>query len=399
VAPPLFRPFASVIFALAAVEFASAPSALAQQGAFQTTAPYVALMDADTQSILLEKGADTAVTPASTSKIMTAELVFREIAEGRLKLDDQFPVSEYAWRTGGAPSRGSSMFAALNSRIRVEDLIRGLVIDSGNDAAIILAEGIAGSEGAFAQRMTRRAAELGLPHLSFVNAWGKDHPAEKVTSREMAMLADHVIRTYPDLYRYFGEREFTWSKIKQQNRNPLLAMNLGVDGLKTGNIDAASGYGIVASAIQNGQRLILAMYGMRTARDRAEEASKILQWGFRSFESRSIFSAGETVGDARLYGGATMDAPLVTRRDVRILVPRGASEKLSARIVYDGPIPAPVEAGKELARLKIYRGTTLAVDLPLVAGESVGTGSLPRRALDATLELGQNLFRTYVLKR
>ena len=374
--------------------------ALAQQAqTFTTTAPSAVLMDADTGSVLFEKSADNPMTPASTAKVMTAELVFRELKEGRLKLDDEFSVSENAWRTGGAPSRGSSMFAALNSRIRIEDLIRGLVIDSGNDAAIVLAEGVAGTEFAFAERMTTRAAELGLPHLTFRNPWGKDDPGQRVTAREMAFLANHIIKTYPEYYRYFGEREFTWSKIRQQNRNPLLTMDLGADGLKTGNIDEASGYGLIGSAVQNGQRLILALYGSRNAKDRADEARKILQWGFHSFEIRALLKAGDTVGSARLYGGTQLEVPLVTPKEVRILVPRGLTERLTARVVYMGPVPAPVQAGNEIARLRIYRGTVLALDTPLVAADSVAQGSLSRRALDAGLELGQSLFRKYVLKQ
>ena len=270
---------------------------------------------------------------------------------------------------------------------------------SGHDAAIVLAEGIAGTEAAFAQRMNTRASELGLTHLTFRNAWGKDDPGQKVTARDMAALADHVIRTYPDLYRYFSEKEFTWSKIKQQNRNPLLAMDLGADGLKTGDIDDVSGYSIVGSAIENNQRLIIALYGMRTAKDRAEEARKMLQWGFRSFEPKAIFAAGDTVGSARLYGGASLTVPLVAPRDVRILVPRGNSEHLTAKVVYDGPVPAPVKEGAEIARLKVYRGQTLAVDLPLNAGEDAPQGPIYRRAFDAALELGQSLIQKYVFKR
>ena len=256
----------------------------------QTSAPHAILINSATQSVLFEKDADTLVVPASTAKIMTAEIVFHEITLGHLKLDDQFPVSETAWRYGGAPSRGSSMFAALNSSIRVEDLIRGLVIVSGNDAAIALAEGIAGSEGAFATLMTKRARELGLEHSTFTNAWGRGDPEQKVSPKEMTALANHVILTYPDLYKYFGEKDFTWNKIKQANRNPLLTMDLGADGLKTGNIDE-SGYGLVGSAVQNGQRLILALYGCRTAKERVEEARKIFLWGFRSFELENDFSS------------------------------------------------------------------------------------------------------------
>jgi D-alanyl-D-alanine carboxypeptidase (penicillin-binding protein 5/6) len=368
------------------------------QAPFQTTAPNAFLIDAETGSVLFEKNADALVTPASTVKIMTAELVFRELKAGRLKLDDEFTVSENAWRTGGAMARGSSMFAALNSRVRIEDLIRGLVVVSGNDAAIILAEGIAGTEQAFADRMTKRAAELGLPHLTVRNAWGKDDPGQKVAARDMALLAAHIIRTYPEYYSYFAEREFVWNKIRQQNRNPLLGMGLGADGLKTGNIDEASGYGLVGSAVQNDQRLILAIYGLRNAKDRSEEARKLIQWGFRSFETKAILTAGENVGSARLYGGEQMSVPLVSPGPVRVLVPRGATERLTAKIVYQGPVMAPVKEGVELARLKVYRGTTLALDTALVAGETVQTGPIHRRAFDAGLELGQSLVRTYVLK-
>lgn len=363
------------------------------QALFQTIAPYAILMDAESQSVLFEKGADQAVTPASTVKIMTAELIFRELKEGRLRLEDEFVVSENAWRTGGSPSRGSTMFAGLNTRIKIEDLLRGLLIVSGNDAAIVLAEGIAGTDAAFAQRMNARARELGLASLNFRNSWGKDDPAQKVTARDMARLADHIIRTYPQYYRFFSEKEITWSRVKQQNRNPLLAMDIGADGLKTGNIDEASGYGLVGSAVQNGQRLILAIYGLRNAKDRGDESRKLLQWGFRSFEPRAVFNAGETVGAARLYGGAQMEVPLVTARPVRLLVPRGSSERLTGRIVYDGPIPTPVKAGQGLARLKIFRGATLALDAPLEAGESVELGPIHRRAFDAALELGGGLIR------
>ena len=369
------------------------------QAPFQTSAPQALLMDAETGSILFEKNPDAPATPASTVKILTAELVFREVKEGHLKLDDEFTVSENAWRTGGAMAKGSSMFASLNSKVRVEDLIRGITIVSGNDAAIVLAEGIAGSEEAFADRMTKRAAELGLPHLTFRNPWGKDHPSQKVTAREMTLLAAHIIKTYPEFYRYFSEREFTWNKIKQQNRNPLLGMDLGADGLKTGNIDEVSGYGLVGSGVLNGQRLILSIYGLRNAKERSEEARKIMQWGYRSFESRALLAAGDNVGSARVYGGEQMNVALVASGPVRVLMPRGASERLTAKIVYQGPVMAPVQEGAEVARLRVYRGSVLALDAPLMAGDTVAQGPLHRRAFDASLELGQSLFRKYVLKQ
>jgi serine-type D-Ala-D-Ala carboxypeptidase (penicillin-binding protein 5/6) len=379
--------------------FASAFSpAFAQQG-FQTSAPHAILIDAATGTVLFEKDADALVTPASTTKIMTAEIVFHELSLGHLHLDDQFVVSETAWREGGAPARGSAMYAAVNSSVRIEDLIRGLVIVSGNDAAIAFAEGIAGSEGAFATQMTKRARELGLEHLTFTNAWGRGDPEQKVTAREMATLANHVIQTYPDYYKYFAEKEFAWNKIKQPSRNDLLTKDLGVDGLKTGYIDQASGYGIVASAVQNGQRLILALYGCRTLKERTEEARKILLWGFRSFESRSIFQAGEAIGGAKVYGGASSEVPLIADGEVRILAPRNSSEKFTGRIVYTGPLIAPVEAGKEVARLRIFRGTEQVLDLPLKTTTAVEQGSLPRRAMDAGLEYATVLFRKYVLKK
>jgi len=374
----------------------SAPAFSAE--VLQTSAPSVILIDADTKTVLFEKSADEPQTPASTAKIMTAELIFKALKEGQLSLQDKYKISENAWRTGGAPSRGSSMFAALNSEIAIEDLLRGLVIDSANDAAIALAEGFAGSEGAFATLMTRRATELGLPHLIFTNAWGRGDPEQKVTARDMALLADHVIRTYPDYYKYFGEREFLWNKIKQPNRNPLLTMNIGADGLKTGNIDT-SGFGLVGSAVQNGQRLILALYGAKNAKERSDEARKILLWGFRSFEPKVIFSKGEIIGSAKVFGGTTGSVPLAAEDEVRLLLPRDASEKLSAKIVYQGPLVAPIEAGKEVARLKVSRGNSVIFDLPLKTAENVEVGTLTSRAMDAGWEYATILFRRYVQKK
>ncbi|QGM44854.1 D-alanyl-D-alanine carboxypeptidase [Methylocystis heyeri] len=373
--------FLSIVLAL--VTFS--PGHVRAQG-FQTSFPNAILVDANSGAVLFEKGADDQVTPASTVKIMTAELVFQELASGRLKLDDEFTVSEHAWRDGGVKSGGSSMFLQVNSRARIEDLIRGLVIDSGNDAAITLAEGVAGAEEAFVMRMNRRASELGLTKSSFGNPWGQAGPDQKVTPRDMVRLAGFVIKTYPDYYRYFGEKEFTWNKIKQPNRNPLLNMSIGADGLKTGNIDEKSGFGIVASAAEEGRRLILAAYGARTAKDRAEEARKLLQWGFRNFEEKSLFKAGETIGTAQVYGGAKSSVPLTATRDLTALLQRGGTEKLSGRIIYEGPLVAPVEAGAKVGRIEIKRGPLVVLDQPLVAAESVEEGSLSRRAFDAAYE-------------
>jgi len=379
------------------VHVAAHAAATAAPAGLQTSVPHVILIDADSLTVLFEKNADDLDTPASTTKIMTAELVFEALAEGKIKLTDQYQVSETAWRQGGAPARGTTMFAALHSRIDVEDLIRGLVIVSGNDSAIILAEGLAGSEGAFATRMTDRARQLGLNHLTFTNSWGRDDPDQKVSARDMALLAAHLIKTYPQYYRYFGEKDFTWNKIKQPNRDPLMNMDIGADGLKTGNI-GDSGYCIVASAIQNGQRLILALYGAKTAKERTDEAARILQWGFRTFEPKMLFDKGEVVGNATVFGGDKGSVPLVTAAPVKVLIPRELTDRITARIVYTGPLVAPVEPGKQVAELQVYRGGAQIFTAPLLTAGNVGKGSLTSRAMDASLTYIGDLVRTYVLK-
>lgn len=379
----LLKSIAAALLVCAGLLAAGAGQARAQ--AFQTSVPHAILIDAGTNTVLFDKAADDYVTPASTVKILTAEMIFHELTEGRLKLDDEFTVSEHAWRSGGAPAGGSAMFLQVNSRARVEDLIRGLVIDSGNDAAIVLAEGVAGSEEAFVTRMNKRGAELGLTKSRFGNPWGQASPDQKVTPREMARLAAHLIKTYPDFYRYFGEKEFTWNKIRQQNRNPLLTMSIGADGLKTGNIDE-SGFGLVGSAIQEGRRLIVAVYGAHTAKDRAEEARKLLQWGFRNFEEKALFKAGEKIGTAQVYGGDKGSVELAAKEDVKVLLPRGGGEKLTGKIIYEGPVLAPIEAGTPIGRLEVKRGAAVVLELPLQAAETVEQGALARRAFDAAYE-------------
>lgn len=289
------------------------------------------------------------------------------------------------------------MFAKVHSAIAVDDLLRGLIVDSANDAAITLAEGIAGSEDAFAARLNERARELGLTHLNFTNAWGNADPGETVSPRDMALLASHIIATYPEEYKIYGQRDFLWNKIKQPNRNPLLAMDIGADGLKTGNIDE-SGYAIIGSAVQNNQRLIVALYGAKSAAERNEETRKILQWGFRTFENRKIFAAGDIVGSAQVYGGAAGAVPLAAPADVVVLVPRDGGERLTAKISYTGPLMAPVPAGKTLAQLQLFRGDKAVLSVPLRTAAAVPVGSLSRRAFDAGLEFVGGLFRKYVLR-
>ncbi|GJD45378.1 D-alanyl-D-alanine carboxypeptidase DacC [Methylobacterium cerastii] len=377
------------VFLLAAACALAAP---ARAQVFQTAAPHAILVDADSGSVLFEKAADEPFAPASMAKLMTTDIVFDALKSGRLSTDTEFTVTEDAWRRGGAGGGGSSMFAQVNSRIKMQDLLRGLVVQSGNDAAITIAENMAGSEEAFAGIMNQRAKEIGLTRSTFRNATGYSAPDQRVTARDMAKLAAHIIDTYPDLYKIFSEREFTWNKIKQQNRNPLLALDIGADGLKTGYLEE-SGYALTGSAVQNGQRLIMVISGLKTARDRAAEARKLMEWGFRAFEPRQVFTPGETVAEASVFGGASGSVPLVAKKPVRVLLPRGSSDRVTARAVYQGPLVAPVTEGREVGRLRIMRGDAVALDQPLYAGASVEAGTLQQRAMDAALEFSTGIVR------
>jgi D-alanyl-D-alanine carboxypeptidase (penicillin-binding protein 5/6) len=368
----------------------SAPAATAQS--FQSAAPYAVLMDAASGTILYEKAADELMAPASIAKIATALVAFEEIAQGRMTLDTEISISENAWRKGGGVSGGSTMFAQLNSRVKLSDILQGIIVQSGNDASIALAEAVAGHEANFARLMTERVRALGLTKSVFRNSTGMGDPQQKVTAREMARLSDHIIGTYPDLYKMFGQREFTWNKIRQQNRNPLLGMEIGADGLKTGNIDE-SGYGLVGSAVQNGQRLIVVVNGLKNARDRAQESRKLLEWGFRAFEPRRIFGEGEIVGEASVFGGEKGRVSLRARGPVSLLLPRGSGDRVSARIVYRGPLTAPVQEGAEIGRLLVTRGDVKTLDIPLYAAEAVAPGTLQQRALDALLEVSTGWIR------
>jgi D-alanyl-D-alanine carboxypeptidase (penicillin-binding protein 5/6) len=387
-----------VALALSGIAFASGNAQTPPKkddAGFQTSAPYAILIDADSGTVLFEKNADKPNPPASMSKLMTTEVVLHAIEQGKLKYEDEMTISENAWRKGGAPSGGSAMFAALNSRVSVRDLLHGVMIQSGNDASIALAEGIAGSELAFAEMMNKRAREIGLTQARFTNATGIHDPDHNMTVRELAKLAQHIIRTYPEAYKIYAEREFTWNRVRQQNRNPLLAMGIGADGLKTGFTKEA-GYGLTASAVNNGLRLIVVGNGFKTMKERADEMRKLLEWGFRAFESRPLFAAGETVGEAKTYGGEKGRVTLVSPVAVRLLVPRAMSEKLSAKVVYSGPVMAPVEKGRPVGTLKVSRGENVVLEVPLQAGEDVGRGSLHQRAFDAMGEMVINVFRAGV---
>jgi D-alanyl-D-alanine carboxypeptidase (penicillin-binding protein 5/6) len=386
------RILAAVGFVWSSFVLASAWPEEARAQGFQTIAPTAILMDAGSHAVLFEKNADELTAPASMAKTMTAEVVFNEIKNGRLNFDSEFTISENAWRKGGAGSGGSSMFARVNTPIRLEDLLRGLIVQSGNDAAIAIAEGVAGTEENFARMMNERAKQIGLTKSTFRNATGYGHPEQKTTVRDLAKLALYIIETYPDLYKMFGEREFTWNKIRQQNRNPLLFLDIGADGLKTGNIDE-SGFGLIGSAVQNEQRLIVVVNGLKTAKDRAAESRKLLDWGFRAFETQQLFAEGQVVGEAQVFGGTIRSLPLVSRKPVRVLVPRGEGERVTARIIYTGPLKAPIPKGTEVARLQVNRGDMQALELPLYANEDVQQGTLSQRALDGLLEFSTGWVR------
>jgi D-alanyl-D-alanine carboxypeptidase (penicillin-binding protein 5/6) len=356
------------------------------QALFETKAKQAFMIDAETGTVLYAKDADTPFPPASLAKLMTMAVVFDAARSGRISPDTEFTVSEHAWRTGGAPSRTSTMFAALNSSIRVEDLIQGVVVQAANDGCIILAEGIAGSEENFVKLMNERAAELGLKRSVFRNSTGLPAEGQAVTARELVALAAHLWREYPEFYRYYSQADFTWNKIFQRNRNPLLALNVGADGLATGYTEA-SGYAIAGSAERNGRRVFVAMSGMDSDRQRAEEARRLIEWGMRAFDRMEIFAAGEVVGEAKTYGGQKSGVALRAAGPVAIFVPVANRDRLVARIVYQGPLVAPVEEGTPVGALKVWIGDTMSQETPLYAAESVGQGPLHRRALDAVEEL------------
>jgi D-alanyl-D-alanine carboxypeptidase (penicillin-binding protein 5/6) len=285
------------------------------------------------------------------------------------------------------------MYAAIHSRIKIEDLLHGVMIQSGNDSCIILAEGIAGNEAQFVRMMNDRAQELGLTKSYFTNSTGLPDPGMRVTARELAQLARHIIRTYPEYYKWYADREFTWNKIRQFNRNPLLAMNIGADGLKTGFTNEA-GYNLVGSAVQNGVRLIVVVTGLKTAKDRAEEAKKLLEWGFKGFDFRLLFEQGETVAEAKVFGGAQGRVPVAAEGPIKLMLPKGSTERVSAKMIYTGPVRAPVREGDAIGQLVVWRGDARVLEVPLKATEAIAVGSTSQRAFDAAAELVIKLFRT-----
>jgi D-alanyl-D-alanine carboxypeptidase (penicillin-binding protein 5/6) len=373
-----------LLLTVAGIFYLLVTSVLSQD--FTTKAKQAYLIDARTGTVLFAKNENDLIPPASLAKIMTMEVVFDALSRGEITLDTEYETSEHAWRTGGAPSRTSTMFAKLGSNIRVEDLIRGAIVQSGNDSCIILAEGMEGSEEAFAARMTARARKLGLSRSTFANPTGLPDPDATVTMRELVTLAQHITETYPEYYPIFSEPDFTWNKIRQTNRAPLIGASMGVDGLKTGYTEA-SGYAIVSSVMVNGQRLFLAMSGLKDKKQRVDETRRILQWGLNNFQPKLVFKNGEIVGQAAVYGDNGPGVELVTGDDVDILLKVGNTERLKARIAYNWPLRAPVKKGDKVGEIRIWVGETLSRTAPVYASKSVEKGSLHRQAWDAFKEM------------
>ncbi len=356
----------STLFAAVLFVFVSAPAA----HAIDIAAREFILVDFQTGTVLDSQNSEEAMPPSSMSKLMTAYMVFEAIHSGALSLDDEFMVSENAWSKGGAASGGSTMFLEPNSRVRVEDLLRGIIIQSGNDACIVVAENMSGSEEGFAQEMTDRAKELGMTGSNFTNATGLPDPDHYMTAVDLALLARRIITDFPEYYSLYAETEFSYNDIKQFNRNPLLYRPGGADGLKTGHTDAA-GYGLTASAMRDGRRLILVANGMSSTQARSEETAKLMDWGFRNFTNKELFRAGEQVSDAEVWLGLEQTVPLIIEQDVTVTIPRQAWRTLEVKAVYDGPIAAPIEQGTQIAKLVINGEGMEPIEYGLVSGTSV----------------------------
>jgi D-alanyl-D-alanine carboxypeptidase (penicillin-binding protein 5/6) len=333
--------------------------------ALETTAKQAILLDFETGVELFSKSADEPMPPASMTKMMTTYLLFERLKEGRLSLEDELLVSRKAWKKGG-----SKMFVAVGKRIRVEDLIRGIVVQSGNDATIVVAEGLAGSEDAFAREMTAKARELGMSNTTFKNASGWPDPEHLTTARDLAILAEATIRDFPEAYRYYAERSFTYSEITQSNRNPLLGRYLGADGLKTGHTEEA-GYGLTSSAIRDGRRLILVLNGLPSERDRRDESQKLLDWGFREFGNYSLFGTNEKIAETGVWLGERGTVSLLAERGVLLTMERKYRKSLKVSIRHDEPIPAPISKGSKLGEIIVEVADRQPMNIPLIAGESI----------------------------
>jgi len=339
-----------------------------QVHAFETKARAALVIDYATGTVLLEKNADVSMPPASMSKLMTLNMVFESLDDGRLTLDEKLPVSKHAMSYGG-----STMFLNTRDRVRVEDLIRGVIILSGNDACVVLAEALAGSEPEFARAMTKRAKELGMTQSHFANANGWPDPGQRMSARDLVFLASRIIRKFPQYYKYFSETEFAFdgrSPANRFNRNPLLKLGVGADGLKTGHTKEA-GYGVVGSAVRNGRRVVMMISGLKTSQDRATEAGKIINWAFRQFSQKKALKAGQVVGRAKVWLGTAKTVDVMVKSDVKLLLPVSVGSKLQASLQMVQPIAAPISKGQKLGVLKISIPDMRPVDVPVFAASDV----------------------------
>ena len=334
--------------------------------AIETNAREAYIMDFDTGTVLLNKDGNTLTEPASMTKMMTVHMLFKHIKDGSVSMDDTFHVSEKAWRKGG-----SKMFVEVNSNVSASDLLHGIIVQSGNDAAIVVAEGLAGTEEAFADEMTEEARNIGMTKSVFKNATGWPAEGHLVTVHDLAILARDTIRNFPDLYELYSVKEFTYNGIRQPNRNPLLGTSAGVDGLKTGHTESA-GYGLTASAERDGRRLIIVVNGLNSVRERRTESQKLLDWGFREFDNYDLFAKDETVSAANVWLGAETKVDLVADQKILLTLPRSARRDMKVSVVYEGPIPAPISQGDQIATLKVEVPDQETQEFPLYAAHDVG---------------------------
>lgn len=341
--------------------------------AFETSGKQIILYDMSTDTVLLEKKADMPMAPSSMSKIMTIYKVFEKLKDGDLSLNDKFKVSEKAWRKGG-----SKMFVKLNSRVKVEDLIRGVIVQSGNDATIVLAEGLAGTEGFFADELNKTAKDLGMLNSNFTNASGWPDPNHQTTARDLTKLAIATIQDFPEFYHYYEEKTFSFNNIRQNNRNPALYKDLGADGLKTG-YTKAGGYGVTVSAVRGDRRLVLVINGLKSRRSRTNETERVLDWGFRNFRNYKLFDAGETVADGTVWMGDEDKIPLITDKKIVMTLSRKQRRNMKVKVLLSTPIPAPVSKGVRLGSLKIDIPGRKPVIHPIISAGSVAKLSVLSR--------------------
>jgi len=349
-----------------------------------TKAQQAYMIDAETGTVLLSVNENTPFPPASLAKLMTVELVVSALSKGEVSPETSYPVSEYAWRTGGAPSRTSTMFAALKSSVSINDLLTGIIVQNANDGCLIVAEGMAGSDGAFAKRMTARAKELGMANSSFANSTGLPDQVSQTTAKDMVVLASHIHRSFGDRYGLFSKPDFEWNRIFQRNKNSLLGN--GIDGMGLGFAEG-QGFSTVVSAERDGRRIYLALAGLPDDKTRQEEARRVVEWGLTAFEKRNLFKDREAVGTIAVYGGAVSSIDLAVHEDVSVLVPINNPERLSGRIVYNWPLNAPLEADHKAATLRIFSGEKLLREVPLYTQQAVAKGTLTQNATGALKEL------------